>query len=510
MKNPPLVELLRLISSENSERIAFRFGERVWTYAELASATDAIACGLISRGIRRGDRVAFLLPNSPELVFLNLACLQLGAIAVPVNVRLKGAELAYILNHCRARLAIVHAELYPNLQPVRSDLGHVEAIFIVDAVSPNNCEAFESLMIAGTVQDDGSLPSPDDVAAILYTSGTTARPKGVTHTHHSLASTVRNYGTAIGLNSADVVFGMLSISHIFGFTLQLLTPLSVGATVVAAPSFDADRVLQIIARHRVTHLYGLPVMFDALTRQPLDASADVRSLRYCLAGGDAVSQRLNASVYAVLGVELYEGCGMTEVLPYTLNRPGIENRVGSIGKPSPGMSLRLVNDAGEDVAEGEVGEILVRSECLTTGYWEDHEATAAVMRDGWFHTGDLGRRDSAGYYWFVGRSKEIIVRGGSNISPLEVEAALCKYPAIQEVAVVGMPHSTYGESVAAFVVLKNGASASDEELRHFAAQSIADYKLPERFTFLTDLPRGLTGKVHRKTLKEWAAGAVRS
>ncbi|MEK6260829.1 MAG: AMP-binding protein [Planctomycetota bacterium] len=505
MNKLPLVELLRQVGREHAERIAFRFEDRAWTYAELDRSTDALAAGLHGRGLRRGDRVAFLLPNSPELVFLNLACLKIGAIAVPMNVRLKGAELAYILNHCRARLVVVHADLFANLEPVRPDLAHVETLFVVGAAPPQGCEAFDGLIQTEPVRAEWPAASLDDPAAILYTSGTTARPKGVTHTHRSLTSTVRNYVATVGLKVDDVVLGMLSMSHIFGFTLQLLSPLSVGATVVASPSFDADRVLGLITRHQVTHLYGLPVMFDALTRQPLGESVDVKSLRYCLAGGDAVSRRLNATVYAMLGVELYEGCGMTEVIPYAINRPGIENRVGSIGMPAVGMSLRLVNDAGQDVADGEVGEILVQSESVTIGYWEDPEATAAVLRDGWFHTGDLGRRDEAGYYWFVGRSKEIIVRGGSNISPLEVEAAIAQHPAVHEAAVVGVPHPTYGETVAAFVVLKSGTTASEQELRQFAAQKIADYKIPEQVTFLTEFPRGLTGKVQRKALKELAS-----
>lgn len=269
MNNLPLVDWLRQIGRGHSERIAFRFDDRAWTYAELDQTTDALATGLTGRGIRRGDRVAFLLPNSPELVFLNLAGLKLSAIAVSMNVRLKGAELAYILNHCRARLVVVHADLYANLEPARSDLAHVETVFVVGATPPQECEAFERLIPTEPVHAEWPVASPDDAAAILYTSGTTARPKGVTHTHRGLASTVRNYVATVGLKADDVVLGMLSMSHIFGFTLQLLSPLSVGATVVASLSFDADRVLDLITRHQVTHLYCQPVMFDALTRQPL-------------------------------------------------------------------------------------------------------------------------------------------------------------------------------------------------------------------------------------------------
>lgn len=505
MELPSLVDALRSMARENSQRIAFRFENRAWSYSELSQAVDTVAAGLMERGLWKGDRVGFLLPNSPELVFLSLACMKIGAVSVPLNIRLKGSELSYILNDCRARLLVVHADLYPALQPVRSDLTTVQSIYVTDGEPPADCEAFDQLTQSVLQVSEGPPPDLDDVAAILYTSGTTARPRGVIHTHRTLAYTAYNFVAASGLNSSDVVFGMLSMSHIFGYTLQLLSPLSAGATVVVASRFDPDRVLEIIDHYRVTHLYGLPLMFESLARHSPANPIDLHSLRYCLAGGDMVSQRLNALVYAVLGVELHEGCGMTEVLPYALNRPGMENRVGSIGRPSLGMSLRLVDEAGQEIADGRVGEIQVQSRAMTPGYWEDPEATRAAFQDGWFRTGDLGRRDSDGYYWFVGRSKEIIVRGGSNISPLEVEAAMIKHPAIQDVAVVGIPDPNWGETVAAYIVLKPAMTVTLEEIRQFAAKTIADYKLPERVAFIADLPRGLTGKIHRKTLKEMAA-----
>lgn len=503
-----VIDLLAQATRRHAERVAFRFGDGVWTYADLDRVTDSLAAGLQARGVGRGDRVAFLLPNGPELVFLNLACLKVRAIAVPLNVRLKHAELEYMLAHCRARLCVADADLYANLARARNGLAHLESVFIAGGnVMPSGCEPFASLLEFPGNACDVLAADADDVAAILYTSGTTARPKGVTHTHATLASTVLGYAEAARLRAEDVVFGMLSMSHVFGYSLQLLSPLAVGATVVAAPSFDAPRVLEAVRRHRVTHLYGLPVMFDTLTQEPAADTAAFASLRYCLAGGDAVSRRLSERVRDVLGVELHEGCGMTEVIPYALNRPGIENRVGSIGQPSIGMELRLASEGGEDVAEDEVGEILVRSRALTTGYWEDPAATASAFTDGWFHTGDLGRRDRAGYYWFVGRRKEIIVRGGSNISPLEVEAVLAQHPAVREVGVVGVPHPSLGEAVAAFVVLEGGAVSSEQDLRQFASARMAEYKVPERMTFLADLPRGLTGKVQRRTLREWGAAA---
>jgi acyl-CoA synthetase (AMP-forming)/AMP-acid ligase II len=497
---------LRNAYTLHAERIALRFKENAWTYAELDRISDALATGLWTRGIRAGDRVAFLLPNGFELVSLNLACIKLGAVAVPLNVRLTGAELAYVLNHCMARMCIAHASLYSALEPLDAELPFVEARFLVGADRmPANAESFDNLLAAPQPRSDWPFMPGTAPAAILYTSGTTARPKGVTHTYGSLGNTIRQYVQASGLAENDVVLGMLSMAHIFGFTLQLLAPLSAGATVIVTPSFDPEGVLALVAGHGVTHLYGLPVMFDALTRYPAAHSSDCSSLRYCLAGGDAVTPTLSERMRAVLGVDLYEGCGMTEVIPYCLNRPALENRVGSIGRPSVGMEVRLVGEAGVEAPSGEVGEMLVRSDALMAGYWDDPAATAEAINEGWFRTGDLGRCDEAGYYWFVGRRKEIIVRGGSNISPLEVEAVLSRHPDVREAAVVGAPDPVLGETVAAFVVLKDGASLSADELRSFGAGQIATYKLPESITFLPDLPRGMTGKVNRKALKERAA-----
>lgn len=484
-------------------RVALRYGNQSWTYADLDGLVNRLAAGLAARGIRPGDRVALLLPNGPETVFADLACLRLGAVTVPLNARLQGPELAYILQHCKARLCITNGELSQLLAPVREELSELEALCVVGAKRSSGSESFARLFDGGNSFDPVTLP-PDAPAAILYTSGTTSKPKGATHTQRSLLSAAKNFVQTVGMTESDVVFGMLSMAHVFGFTLQLLSPLSAGATVVVAPRFDPESVLGLIAGHRVTHLYGLPVMFAALSLHPSAEKTDLSSLRYCLAGGDSVTAELSARMKLALGVELYEGCGMTEVIPYTLNRPAIENRVGSIGQPSLGMHIRLVDEAGFDVPDGESGEVWVRSDALMAGYWQDPAATAQVMCDGWFRTGDIARRDRDGYHWFMGRSKEIIKRGGSKVSPLEIEDVLSLCHGVREVAVVGKADAALGERVMAFVVLDRGVEADAAALRNFAVARMARYKVPELYAFLPELPRGATGKVHRKTLKDWA------
>ena len=492
----------------HADRTALIFGDRRWSYRELDELAGRLAGALHTAGIGPGDRVAFLLPNCPELVLLYLACFRRGAVAVPLNIRLTGAELAYVLNHSGARLVVSHADLYPALESARGELPEVERYYLVGEAARAGTAPFAELLSG----PPGRWPEPpaEAPAAILYTSGTTARPKGVTHTHRGLAHTVRNYGQASGLAADDLVCGMLPMAHVFGFTLQMLAPLSAGATVAILPRFEPGPVLELLRSHHVTHLYGLPVMFNALVHHPEAAGLDLSGLRYCLAGGDAVPQALHEGMRERFGAEIHEGCGMTEVIPYALNRPGLENRVGSIGRASVGMEIRLVDVRGHDVDPGQPGEVLVRSEAVMAGYWRDPEATAAAIQDGWLHTGDMARMDADGYYWFVGRSKEIIVRGGSNISPLEVESALYSHPAVQEAAVVGVPDVELGETVRAFVALKDGAAASAANLKAHVGRQIAAYKVPETIIFLNELPKGLTGKVQRRALRNWMPPAVRT
>jgi long-chain acyl-CoA synthetase len=500
-----LGETLRQGRARHPEKPALLVEERHWTYAELDAITDRIAAGLMGLGIRPGDRVAMHFINSAELVLGYYACFKAGAVAVPLNVRLKGPELEYILNHCGARLYVGQPDLFPEVQSVRGDLRGVERFFLAgDGAAFPDVHPIEDL-VAPTAEGVAFPVVPDEApAVILYTSGTTARPKGVTHTHATLARTGVNYRAYCGLEATDVVGIVLPMAHIFGFALLLLPTISAGATVVVIPRFEPELVLRRLEEHRVTHFGGLPVMYNALVNCPEAATRNLRSLRFCLAGGDAVPTELQRRFQECFGPEITAACGMTEVIPYAGNPPYGTKKAGAIGPPTPGVSLRLVNEAGLDALPGQVGEILVRSEAAMIGYWEDAEATAATIQDGWLRTGDLGQVDEEGYYWFVGRKKEIIVRGGSNISPLEVEEALYQHPAVREAGVVGVPDAAWGEIVQAFVALKEGAEATEEELKQFLGGRMAAYKVPERISFMPDLPKGLTGKIQRKALREMA------
>ncbi|MBD2214840.1 long-chain-fatty-acid--CoA ligase [Nostoc linckia FACHB-104] len=491
-----------------SDKIAILFEDQAWNYQDLNEITDKIAASLMKMGVSQGDRIAIHLSNCPEIVFCYYACFKIGAIAVPLNNRLKAPELEYILNHCQAKICISQGDLFGEIQAIQDNLRSVEAYIILRNNSiAANVHNFEELL--QQYREEIEFPKLDAsaIAAILYTSGTTARPKGVTHTHKSLLITAAYHSQQTNLSNADISGVMLPLCHIFGFALQMIASLSVGATLVIIPRFEPGLVLQNLQQHGVTKLYGLPVMYNALVNYPEVAAYRLDSLQLCFAGGDAVPATLQQRFTQMFGVEILEGCGMTEVIPYSMN-PNDAKRLGSIGKATEGMMLRIVNDKGEDVPQGEIGEIIVKSEAMMLGYWNQPEATAAVLKDGWLYTGDLAWMDADNYYWFVSRKKEIIVRGGSNISPLEVEAVLYQHPSVKEAAVIGVPNANWGEIVQAFVVMKSGYAISKIELKEFMSDRIAAYKVPENIAFLPELPKGLTGKIHRKTLRDWATATL--
>jgi acyl-CoA synthetase (AMP-forming)/AMP-acid ligase II len=504
-----LGEALRQGRERHPEKPALLFEEQSWTYTQSDAITDRIAASLLRQDVRPGDRVALLFTNCPELAFGYYACFKIGAVAVPLNVRLKGPELEYVLNHCGARILIGQDDLFHELQAVRASLSSVERFYLSgDAAAFPDVRPFAELARGSSAPLPFPEVPPEAVAAILYTSGTTARPKGVTHTHASLARAAASMVTCCDVRPEDILAIATPLCHASGFMAHLLPAVSVGATglVIARP--DPEVVLRGMARHHATWFAALPVLYGNLIHYPEAASHDLSSLRVCGAAGDAVPSDLQQRFHAIFGVELTELWAMTEICPGCSNPVAGGKKVGSIGLPAPGVTLRLVGPDGRDVPPGEAGEILVQSQAATIGYWNDPEATAAAFHEGWLRTGDLARVDESGYYWFVGRKKEIIIRGGSNISPLEVEEALYQHPAVREAGVVGVPDPTWGEIVHAYVARKDDHEATEAALKRFLQARIAAYKVPEAIRFLPDLPKGSTGKVARKTLGQWAAGAA--
>jgi long-chain acyl-CoA synthetase len=425
-------------------------------------------------------------------VNLYFACFKAGLIAVPVNNHLKPPEIAYVLGHSKAKLCFSQPGLAHLSHEVRADCPDLQYIY----TSLPWLETTEAETVA--------LPevAPDLVAAILYTSGTTARPKGVMHTHVSLTGATELM-ILLGLDESHTLLAATQMVHIAALACVLLPGLSRGGTVVLLPEFDAPAALDLIERWRCSSVLILPAMLRSIVEEQGRTPREVSSLRLCIAVGDAVSVTLQERFRALCGVPVREVFGMTESVPITCAREDAP-RAGSMGPALDLVDARVADLTGRVVADGQIGELQIQSPANCVGYWDDPQATAAAFEDGWLRTGDLVRRDADGFYSFAGRVKQIIIRGGSKIWPREVEDALYHHPAVLEAGVVGMPDPVCGEKVIAFVALREGYKASEQELRDLVRSRIADYKTPEHILFLASLPKGLTGKVQHRALKELA------
>jgi long-chain acyl-CoA synthetase len=379
-------------------------------------------------------RVALHLLNGPELALVYIGCLKAGCTVVPINTRLKGREIDYILRQSGSVFYVGQPDLYAEAAGTCSALLELHGLYLTNEVTRRGIGSFEDLL--RTPARDGSLPeiAPDHVAAIMYTSGTTARPKGVVHSHGTLMQMARAM-RLMKLDEDQTVLVMSSLAHLIAFGMLFLPALLNGATTVITRPFEFLSSLDALSRWHCTYMLGLPVMFKLLLEAQLSAPRDVSSGRFYFRGGDCVSPAIQEAFQRSFS-PICEVYGATEIAPISWNRPG-DVRVGSIGKPCDEIEFRLADSRGAGVQPGQVGEICVRGPHLMRGYWQDAEATSAAFHGDWFRTGDLGRRDADGFYWFAGRKKEIVIRGGSNISPQEVEAVLYEHPAVAEVAVVG-------------------------------------------------------------------------
>jgi len=343
----------------------------------------------------------------------------------------------------------------------------------------------------------------DDTAVLLYTSGTTGQPKGAELTHHSLSTNAATTATTLlEVNSDDVVMGCLPLFHVFGLTCGLNAAVVSGACLTLLPRFDAGEALEIIGRDKVTVFEGVPTMYSGMLHQPDHEGYDVSTLRACVSGGSAMPVEVMKSFEEAFGCIVLEGYGLSETSPVaSFNHPNAERKPGSIGTPVRGVEMRVVDDEGKDVGVGDVGEIAIRGENVMKGYWQRADATAEAIPDGWFRTGDLARIDDDGYFFIVDRKKEMIIRGGYNVYPREIEEALYEHEAVAEVAVIGIKHPDLGEEVGAAVGLKPGASADPDELKAFVKSRVAAYKYPRHVWLVDELPKGPTGKILRRSVE---------
>jgi long-chain acyl-CoA synthetase len=478
----------------HGDRPALRMDDAVLTYDGFREAAAGVAAGLRARGVQPGDRVGMVLPNVLSFPVVFYGALIAGAAVVPMNPLLKAREVEYYLRDSGARLVVA-------LDAVADAATEAAAAVGVDAVTVGPVDPGATL--DGSGSGDLEPREDQDAAVILYTSGTTGPPKGAELTHANLRGNARTtQETLLEGTPEDVVMGCLPLFHVFGLTCALNAGVLAGSCLTLLPRFDGAKALEIIERDRVTVFEGVPTMFTAMLHSPDRDRHDVSSLRLCVSGGSAMPVEVMRGFEKAFGCIVLEGYGLSETSPVaSFNHPHAERKPGTIGTPIRGVEMRLVDDEGRDIATGDVGEIAIRGENVMKGYWNRPEETAKAIPDGWFRTGDLARQDEDGYFAIVDRKKEMIIRGGYNVYPREIEEALYEHPAVAEAACVGTPHPDLGEEVVAAVALKPGTQADPAELQAWVKERVAAYKYPRHVWLVESLPKGPTGKILRRAVE---------
>jgi len=490
------IKALRHQAETRPKGVAFIAGDDVWTYERLAAEVERLAGGLVARGLRKGDRIALHMANRPELIVAYYACFQTGAIAAPLNNRFKTAELTTLLQRLQPSLYIGQADLYSQAVAIDSSILASDIRFIVGgAVDDPRARPWARLFGNALGKP---VPAASDVQApalLFATSGTTGQPKIVIHTLGTLAEIAESW-KHLGLDGDQVAIQARSMAHAGGL-FTFLGSIRFGAPVILHEHFDPDAVLDAIERHQGTWIALLPFMYVALLNHQRAHARDVDSLRTCLAAGDVCSRQQQDQFLSVFGTPLRSYWASTEAFG-SLSYGTVP---GPVSRIVAGAQVRLVNDSGTLVPRGEVGELVLRGSNVTIGYWAGPGLIEDAPKDGWFHTGDLMRQGEHDDLWFVSRKKDVIIRGGSNISPAEVERVLIAHPAVQDAAVVGVPDALFGQRVVGFVQLASGVPSTVlDEIFARVAEQLADYKVPESLNVVREIPRNTAGKIDRGML----------
>jgi fatty-acyl-CoA synthase len=487
------------------QRIALVYEEQSITYAEFNRHINRAAHALRALGVNHGDRVAYLDLNHPRFFVTMFAAARLGAVFVPLNFRLTAPELSFIINDAGVH-TLVHDEMFaPVIDEIR---GEIPCRNLICPTARYGVRAWDDVLHDQRDSDVDNQVSTDEVAVIMYTSGTTGRPKGAMLTHGNFLW--NNFNALLGYDTLaeDRTLVVAPLFHIGGLNVTPLLAFLKGATVVLERSFDPTRVLELIPRHRITTMFGVPAMFLFMSQHPAFAATDLGSVRTFVCGGAPVPEAL-IRLYGGRGIRFAQGYGLTETAPFASLVP-IEralDKIGSAGVPPFFTDVRCVDDRGDPVPAGERGEVVVRGPNVMKGYWNRPEATEEAIRNGWFHTGDVGVMDEEGYLYIVDRKKDMIISGGENVYPAEVEDCLYKHPDVADVAVIGVPDQRWGETVCAIVVARPGTSPTEQDIIDFTQDKLARYKQPRSVLFTDVLPRNPAGKVLKFELRDRFGGA---
>ena len=502
-----LRELLEARAEAAPEKV-FLFSEvdgRRFTYAEFDAAVNRAANMLSAHGAGKGDVVSLLLPNSAEYVIAYFACFKLGALAGPVNSLLKTEEMAYVVGNSEAKLFLYHTQFQEQVSGLKGEVETLREALVFDD---------ERAATEGHASEPGAWGETeltrDDEAIIIYTSGTTGKPKGCLLTHGNLLANARQIVEWLGFTEDDRLLTVMPLFHMNAVSVTTASALYAGGSTVTSTRFSASRFWQVVSDYRVTSFGSVATMLSLLLKtypEGVPEGLSAESLRFAMCGSAPVPAEVMRRFEETFNCLVVEGYGLSEsTCRSTFNPPDARRRPGSCGQPI-GNEMRVVDEDDTELPDGEAGEIVMRGENVFKGYFKNEEATARAFRGGWFHTGDVGFRDAEGFYHIIDRKSDMVIRGGENIYPREIDELLYRHPAVAEAAAFGVPDPLYGEDVAAFVVLREGHAASGEEIAGYCRGHLADYKCPKAVRVVGALPKGPTGKVLKRELQAlWKHG----
>ena len=496
-------------ADEKPDATAIIFEELRITYREFDRLINRLAGGLLKLGLKRGEVLSLFLPSIPELIIGYLAAVRAGLIVNVVNAMLREQEVAYILKDCATRAILVDTKRLPILEAIRSEVESLSTVIVIGMSGSNQYDSYESVMDSGKDQFEPVDFKDEDLCHLMYTSGTTGRPKGVMATHRNVWHNATNFGK-IHFQPTDTIMVATPIFHCWGLVNGTFGMLSRGGTVITVERFYPDRALGDIERLKPTIFQGVPPMFNLLLRQPELDQREISSVVFCLSAATKMPENLIHQVEQRLKWRYAEAWGLTEVSCVGTTAPYTETRIGSCGKGMDDGQIKVVDEQGATLPAGQQGELCIRGTCVTKGYLNKPEATkAAFDAEGWFHSGDVAYMDTDGYAFIVDRKKDMINVGGEKVFPSEVEDMMLSHSKIKDLVIVGIPDDLKGEAPKAFIVLREGESSTEEEIRAYCKEKMAPYKVPVAVEFIAEVPRAASGKALRRLLrdKEWGKNA---
>jgi len=497
-----LAELAKSEIENFGEHVAIIFHDQQWTNLEMRGAAKRLANTLRSLGVAKGDRVIIQMPNCPEVLQSFQAVYMLGAVVVPINFMVGEAETAFIYQDTGARIVISSNDFLAKIQTCRKQAPNIERILLVDAEVPEGTLSYHQLLNAQSAELRMEPTRDDDLAALIYTAGTTGQPKGVMHTHFSLYANARMQRDTLRLPPGLTGISVLPLCHSYGIASMNFGMLVGGGRAVVLNSFDIDTLFAAIEKNRAHIIGAVPTMYVFMLLYPDPTKYDLSSMKYWVSGSAPLTRETWERFRDTYGYEIIEGWGLTEAgANNSVNPLEGKKKIGSIGLPMQGTRMKVVDTQDRELPENTAGEILISGPMLMKGYWGKPEETAKELKNGWLYTGDIGYKDQEGYFFITERKKDLIIKGGENIAPREVEEVIYSHPKVSEAAVIGVPDNVYGEAIKAFVVLLPGQEATAEEIIAHCRGRLKTFKSPKEVVFLDSLPKTLVGKILRKELR---------